>query len=198
MNKIAHLARPRSTYSLVRAGAQSEQFSFKLKFCALAQKGRVIKMSEEIKNEVVKNDADEPVVEAEIEPEIAEEEEPIGNIKISVDVVTTIAGIAASEIEGVSCMYTSFVDGVAQRLGARRTSKGVKVDMNGNSVDIDLYIVVEYGVKIPELAWTIQENVKNSVETMTGLSVSGVNIHIEGISFESDAAEAPEPAAEEE
>ena len=155
-------------------------------------------MSEEIKNEVVKTDAEENVVEAEIEPEIAEEEEPIGNIKISVDVVTTIAGIAASEIEGVSCMYTSFVDGVAQRLGARRASKGVKVDMSGNDVCIDLYIVVEYGVKIPELAWTIQENVKNSVESMTGLSVSCVNIHIEGISFESDEAEEKEPASEEE
>lgn len=155
-------------------------------------------MSEEIKKEVAKTDAEEAVVEAEIEPEIAEEEEPIGNIKISVDVVTTIAGIAASEIEGVSCMYTSFVDGVAQRLGARRTSKGVKVDMSGNSVGIDLYIVVEYGVKIPELAWTIQENVKNNVESMTGLSVSGVNIHIEGISFGSDAAETTASESEEE
>ena len=155
-------------------------------------------MSEEIKKEVAKTDAEEAVVEAEIEPEITEEEEPIGNIKISVDVVTTIAGIAASEIEGVSCMYTSFVDGVAQRLGAKRTSKGVKVDMSGNSVDIDLYIVVEYGVKIPELAWTIQENVKNNVESMTGLSVSRVNIHIEGISFGSDATEETAPVSEEE
>lgn len=140
---------------------------------------------------------EEAVVEAEIEPEIAEEEEPIGNIKISVDVVTTIAGIAASEIEGVSCMYTSFVDGFAQRLGAKRTSKGVKVDMSGNSVGIDLYIVVDYGVKIPELAWTIQENVKNNVESMTGLSVSCVNIHIEGISFGSEDEDASAPEAEE-
>ena len=63
--------------------------------------------------------------------------------------------------------------------------------MNGDSVGIDLYIVVEYGIKIPELAWTIQENVKNRVETMTGLTVSKVNIHIEGISFEKE-----EPASE--
>lgn len=122
--------------------------------------------------------------EAPVEAEADAEEESIGNIKISVDVVSTIAGIAASEIEGVSCMYTSFVDGVAQRLGARKnTSKGVRVDMSGSSVVIDLYIVVEYGVKIPELAWEIQENVKNNVETMTGLDVEKVNIHIEGISF---------------
>lgn len=158
-------------------------------------------MSDEIKKEEIETaeaDKEEAVVEAEIEPEVKEEEEPIGNIKISVDVVTTIAGIAASEIEGVSCMYTSFVDGFAQRFGAKKTTKGVKVDMSGNTVGIDLYIVVDYGVKIPELAWTIQENVKNSVESMTGLSVSYVNIHIEGISFGEDEAEEPVPEAEEE
>ncbi len=114
------------------------------------------------------------------------EEEPIGNIKISVEVVSSIAGIAATEIEGVSCMYTSFVGGVAQKLGAKRsTSQGVKVDMGDGTVSIDLYIVVGYGVKIPELAWNIQERVKTSVEQMTGLVVEKVNIHIEGISFES-------------
>lgn len=128
------------------------------------------------------------------EAEAAPEEESIGNIKISVDVVSTIAGIAASEIEGVSCMYTSFVDGVAQRLGARKSaSKGVRVDMAENSVVIDLYIVVEYGVKIPELAWEIQENVKNNVESMTGLAVDKVNIHIEGISFGGTDDIDPEP-----
>ena len=127
-------------------------------------------------------------VEADVTPEPnGEEEEPIGNIKISVEVVSTIAGIAASEIEGVSCMYTSFAAGVAQRLGAKKsTSKGVKVDMTADSVSVDLYIVVEYGVKIPELAWSIQENVKTKIETMTGLDVSKVNIHIEGISFEKE------------
>lgn len=137
--------------------------------------------------------------ETEIKAEPADgQEEPIGNIHISVDVVTTIAGIAASEIEGVSCMYTSFAAGMAQRFGAKKSaSKGVKVDMNGTDVNIDLYIVVEYGVKIPELAWTIQENVKNSVETMTGLSVPKVNIHIEGISFEKEEDNEEEnPAAE--
>ena len=155
-------------------------------------------MSDEIKKEEMEAAVDEEaVVEAEIEPEVKEEEEPIGNIKISVDVVTTIAGIAASEIEGVSCMYTSFVDGFAQRFGAKKTTKGVKVDMSGNTVGIDLYIVVDYGVKIPELAWTIQENVKNNVEAMTGLSVSFVNIHIEGISFDDETVES-EPEAEEE
>lgn len=126
-----------------------------------------------------------------------EADDTIGNIKISVEVVSTIAGIATSEIEGVSCMYTSFVGGVAQKLGAKKgAAKGVKVDMNSDSVNIDLYVVVDYGVKIPELAWNIQENVKNSVESMTGLTVEKVNIHIEGISFD-NISEVPEADTEE-
>lgn len=153
-------------------------------------------MSEEIKN--TEEAEVEELIEAEVPEEVTEEEETIGNIKISVEVVSTIAGIAASEIDGVSCMYTSFVGGVAQKLGAKKsTSKGVKVDMNANSVSIDLYIVVDYGIKIPELAWSIQENVKESVERMTGLSVEKVNIHIEGISFENVEGEAEEAETEE-
>lgn len=145
--------------------------------------------------ETVETETDEEVT---VEPEApaekqTEDEETIGNIKISVEVVSTIAGIAASEIQGVSCMYTSFVDGVAQRLGAKRNNtKGVRVDMSSSSVNIDLYIVVDYGIKIPELAWEIQENVKNSVETMTGLKVSKINIHIEGINFDTDKSEETE------
>lgn len=128
--------------------------------------------------------SEEAVSEPDIGAEEQVEEETIGNIKISVDVVATIAGIAASEINGVSCMYTSFVDGVAQKLGAKKNlQKGVRVDMSGDTVGIDLYIVVEYGIKIPELAWEIQDSVKTNVETMTGMPVSKVNIHIEGISF---------------
>lgn len=156
--------------------------------------------TEEKNEEAVTEENVHEVTEATVEPEIPDEvenedAETIGNIKISVEVVSTIAGIAASEIEGVSCMYTSFVDGFAQRFGAKKsTSKGVKVDMSGDSVSIDLYIVVEYGVKIPELAWEIQDNVKTSVETMTGLPVEKVNIHIEGISFEKeDDGMKPEP-----
>lgn len=147
---------------------------------------------EEKNEEPVTEESVPEVTEATVEPEVPDEvenaeAETIGNIKISVEVVSTIAGIAASEIDGVSCMYTSFVDGFAQRFGAKKsTSKGVKVDMSGDSVSIDLYIVVEYGVKIPELAWEIQDNVKTSVETMTGLPVEKVNIHIEGISFEKE------------
>ena len=157
-------------------------------------------VQEEVKEEIKEEpkaeepEAEEVTVEAEM-PE--EQEEPIGNIKISVDVVTTIAGIAAAEIEGVSNMYSSFVDEFAQRLGAKKSgSQGVRVEMNGDTAGIDLYIVVDYGVKIPELAWSIQENVKKKIERMTGLGVSYVNIHIEGISFEKAAEAAVAQTAE--
>lgn len=150
-------------------------------------------MSEELNiNENVAEDTEEIIVEVPVN-EDEKKEETIGNIKISVDVVSTIAGIAATEIEGVSCMYSSFVNGFAQKLGAKKNlSKGVKVDMEADNVSIDLYIVVDYGVKIPELAWSIQENVKTNVEAMTGMNVSKVNIHIEGINFETDVVETEE------
>ena len=114
----------------------------------------------------------------------------VGNVKISVDVVSTIAGIAASQISGVAGMYLSFAGGIAEKFGAKKNaSKGVKVEMTDGSVRIDIYIVVDYGVRIPELAWEIQENVKNNVETMTGLEVEKVNIHIEGVSFDNPEKE---------
>lgn len=146
-------------------------------------------MDEEIKNVQNEEGVNEETAE-ETTANTEVEEEPIGNIKISVDVVSTIAGIATTEIDGVAGMYGTFAGGIAEMFGAKKNpSKGVKVDMNETTATIDLYIVVDYGVRIPELSWEIQENVKNSVETMTGLDVQKVNIHIEGVSFEKEKEE---------
>ncbi len=131
-------------------------------------------------------------VKAQAEAFVEQEEdmEITGDVRISNDVVSTIAGIATEEIDGVACMYSSFAGGIAEKLGAKKSpSRGVRVEMENNSVKIDLYLVVEYGAKVPELAWKVQENVKNNVETMTGMSVEKVNIHIEGISFEKHLAD---------
>ena len=126
-------------------------------------------------------------VEIPVETEVADQDDSIGNIKISVEVVAKIASIAATEIEGVSCMRSNFVNEVAQKLGAKKSgTQGVKVEIAEDMATIDLYLVVDYGVKIPELAWNVQEKVKESVEAMTGLAVTAVNIHIEGINFEKD------------
>ena len=110
-----------------------------------------------------------------------------GNVKISNEVVATIAGIAANEINGVSGMCGNIAGGIAELLGSKKnSSKGVKVEITEESAVIDLYIVVEYGIRIPDLAWELQENVKASVESMTGLKVDKVNIHVDGVSFEKD------------
>lgn len=106
------------------------------------------------------------------------------SIKIAPDVVAAIAGIATSEIKGVAGMFTSFAGGIAEKFGTKKpATKGIKAEINNNSTIIDIYVIVDYGIRIPELAWEIQENVKNSVETMTGLLVEKVNIHINGVSF---------------
>ncbi len=125
-------------------------------------------------------------------------EEDTGKVNISDDVVATIAGIAATEIEGVAGMSGNALDAISQKLGAKKSpQKGVKVAVSPDGAVIDLYIVVEFGIRIPELAWEVQENVKNSVESMTGIEVLKVNVRIEGVSFEKEKKKKDEPAKEE-
>ncbi len=112
------------------------------------------------------------------------EEMDRGIVKISDEVVEVIAGIAASEIKGVVGMSAGIVNGISQILsGKKNLSKGVKVNVGEDNASIDLFIVVEYGVKIPELSLLIQENVIKAVESMTGLKVSAVNIYVQNISL---------------
>lgn len=109
-------------------------------------------------------------------------EADMGIVKISDEVVSVIAGIAASEVKGVVGMSASLVGGITEILsGKRNLSKGVKVTVGENSASIDIFLVVEYGVKITEVAKLVQESVKRSVELMTGLNVSEVNIHIQNV-----------------
>lgn len=112
------------------------------------------------------------------------------NLTISEDVIGIIAGLAAAEVEGVSGMTLGFVDGINQILGNnKKYSKGVKVELEGNDVIIDLFVIVRYGVKIPDVAFSIQNSVKNSVETMTGLNVKSVNINVQGVTFDKEKKE---------
>lgn len=109
------------------------------------------------------------------------------NLTISEDVIGIIAGLAAAEVEGVSGMTLGFVDGINQMLGSnKKYSKGVKIELDGNDVTIDLYVIVKYGVKIPDVAFSIQNSVKNSVESMTGLKVKSVNINVQGVTFDKE------------
>lgn len=110
----------------------------------------------------------------------------LGLVKISDEVVAIIAGMAATEAAGVAGMSGSIAGGIAEMLGRKNLSKGVKVEVGDKEAVIDLYIIVEYGCRIPDVAWEIQERVKKSVESMTGLKVIEVNIHIQGVNIEKD------------
>lgn len=107
--------------------------------------------------------------------------ENTGNIKISEEVVATIAEIAVSEIDGVCGTGTSLAGELKQKFVKKTAGKGIKVVFNENLVTIDISLVIKFGVRIPEVAWDVQENVKKQVESMTGLAVDKINIHITGI-----------------
>lgn len=124
---------------------------------------------------------------AEKETNSEEKVEIATNLNISEDVIGIIAGLAASEVEGIAGMQLGFVDGINQILGSsKKYSKGVKIELNGKKVTVDIFVNVKYGVRIPDVAWAAQTAVKNAVETMTGLEVAAVNINVQGIIFEKE------------
>lgn len=105
-----------------------------------------------------------------------------GIVKISDEVVSVIAGLAASEVDGIVGMSAGIVGGFTEILsGKKNFSKGVKVNLVEENPTIDLFVVVEYGVKIHEVAEKVQENVKKSIESMTGLQVNAVNIYVQNV-----------------
>jgi len=112
-----------------------------------------------------------------------------GQVKISDEVVAVIAGLAATEVPGVAGMSGGLAGGIAEMLGRKNLSKGVKVEVGDKETAVDLFIVVEYGAKIPDIAWKIQENVKKAIESMTGLQVVEVNVHVQGVHMEKENKE---------
>jgi uncharacterized alkaline shock family protein YloU len=112
-----------------------------------------------------------------------------GSIKIADEVVSIIAGLAATEVTGVAGMSGGIVGGIAEMLGRKNLSKGVKVEVGEKESAIDLFVIVDYGVRIPEVAWSIQENVKKAVENMTGLRVVEINVHVQGVNFHQEPKE---------
>ena len=107
----------------------------------------------------------------------------LGAVRIADEVVSIIAGLAATEISGVASMSGGIVGGLAEALGRKNLSKGVKVDVGEEEAAVDLSLIVGYGSRIPDVAWAVQENVKKAVESMTGLKVVRVNVHVQGVSF---------------
>ncbi len=120
----------------------------------------------------------------------------LGVVKIADEVVSIIAGMAASDVEGVASMSGGIAGGIAEVLGRRNVTKGVKVEVGIEEAKIDIFIVVNYGHRIPDVAWDIQESVKNAIENMTGLRVVHVNIHVQGVQFPQEEEENEEEEAE--
>ena len=113
-------------------------------------------------------------------------ENPDGTVSFATEVVATIAGLAATEVDGVASMSSpsaGFAD-MFSRKNTRNFTKGVRIDLDGNKVTVDITIVVDYGSPVPDVARSIQENVKKAIETMSGLDVRSVDVHVSGISFE--------------
>ena len=116
---------------------------------------------------------------------IENQEGESSNIKISNDVVAVIAGKAVSEAPGVYAMAGGFAGGISEVLsGKKNLSKGIKVEVGEKETIIDVNIIVEYGTRIPDVAFDIQNRVKSAVEGMTGLKVVAVNVHVQGVNTE--------------
>lgn len=107
----------------------------------------------------------------------------LGNIQIAPEVIEIIAGLATIEVEGVAGMSGGFAGGIAELLGRKNLSKGVKVEVGQREAAVDVSIIVVYGTKIPEVAANIQNNIKRSIEMMTGLHVVEVNVHVHDVHF---------------
>lgn len=113
-------------------------------------------------------------------PEINNE---YGAIRIADEVVATVAGLAAIDVEGVAAMSGGWSTDLVEKLGRKNFGKGIKVEVSDDETKIDIYTVVQFGYPIPDVASNVQKEVKMAVETMTGLNVAQVNVHVVGVSM---------------
>ncbi|MET3289652.1 Asp23/Gls24 family envelope stress response protein [Brevibacillus fluminis] len=115
----------------------------------------------------------------------------LGKIQIAPEVLEVIAGMAAAEVEGVAQMSGGLVGDIAERLGRKNIARGVRVEVGTREAAVDVSIIVKYGHRIPEVARLIQDSVRNAIETMTGLSVVEVNVHIVDVELKSEEKAQP-------
>ena len=139
---------------------------------------------ENSKKEVIENESNQNETKENTQDENKTEnsENTENGIEISNDVIAVIAGVAVSEVQGVASMSGGFAGGITEVLsGKKNMAKGIKVDKTENTAKIDVNIIVEYGSRIPDVAFEIQNRVKKSVESMTGFKVEEVNVHVQGV-----------------
>lgn len=105
-------------------------------------------------------------------------EDNLGEVHVADEVVAIIAGLAATEVEGVASMAGNITNELVSKLGMKNLSKGVKVEVAEKTVSVEVALNISYGYSIPEVSEKVQEKVKSAIETMTGLSVAIVNVRI--------------------
>jgi uncharacterized alkaline shock family protein YloU len=115
-----------------------------------------------------------------------------GKVEIAPEVIEVIAGIAASEVEGVSAMRGNFAAGVVEKLGKKNHGKGVKVDLTENGIKVDVFCMMKFGVSIPNVAQQVQDNIRQALKNMTAIDLDEVNIHIVGIQFDTQKTDIEE------
>ena len=114
------------------------------------------------------------------------EKTELGKVQIAPEVLEVIAGMAAAEVEGVASMSGGFVGDIAERLGRKNIARGVRVEVGSREAAVDVSIIVKYGYRIPDVARSIQDSVRNAIESMTGLSVVEVNVHIVDVELKAE------------
>lgn len=106
---------------------------------------------------------------------------PEGGIKVADEVISNIAVLSATEVEGVDSMAGSFTEDWVSMIGLNKLSKGVAISVKDDKVKVELSLNIAYGYEIPKVSRNVQEKVKSSIETMTGLEVTEVNIDIASV-----------------
>ncbi len=124
------------------------------------------------------------------------EETEGGKIKISNEVVSIMAGVTATEVEGVAGMSSGIASGIAKMLGRKDLSRGVEVEVEDRKVKVDLYTIMERGARLHEVARKVQEQVAETIEENTGLEVIEVNVNVQGVNFETETEEQEAPVEE--
>ncbi|MDD5676654.1 MAG: Asp23/Gls24 family envelope stress response protein [Kiritimatiellae bacterium] len=105
----------------------------------------------------------------------------LGAIRVHNSVIAAIARLAALKVPGVVDMSGSFAEGLASMVGKASFDRGIKVDMDGQKLNLDLHIVIAFGVRIPQVAWRIQNDVRKAIEDMTGKKVGLINVIVQGV-----------------
>lgn len=123
------------------------------------------------------------------DPENPAADDDMGAIKVADEVLSIVAGLAASEVNGVYGMSGGIREGLTDMLGKQNFSKGIKVYTEGHTVRVEVHVIITYGFNIPDVAIKLQEKVKEAVESMTGYEVTGVDIHVEGVKKKKEKSE---------